>query len=192
MQIIKDVYFENHCQFFSEKEIMNVENSLNIKLPESLRGFYLMFGNDLDLLKSMYNIALPEELYVQDNILILAKENQNICGYGINILNQKPVYFDCSNNILKEMNEDLEDFLIYLLAVQGTEFLDCIGSLDISVVSEIERYLIRITGAEGKAVFCDRCGIICVDVGNSILICAKNDDYMESFEDATGLEVDYL
>lgn len=39
-----------------------------------------MFGKDLDLLKCMYNIASPKELNVESNILIIAKEYQNVCG----------------------------------------------------------------------------------------------------------------
>ncbi len=190
LQLIKDVYLENNSHSFSKDEIVNIENTLKLEIPEGLKEFYLIFGDNSELLKCMYDIALPQELYVKNDILIIAKENQNVCSYGINILTKKLVYFD--NNVVEEINQDIEDFLIYLLALQGTEYLNCIGTIDVEFTAEIEKHLIKLTKAEEKAVFCDREAIICVVVGDDIFICAKDDDCMESFENKTGLEVDYL
>lgn len=190
LHIIKDFYFETHKQSLFEDDIVRIENNLKIKIPEALKEFYLIFGDDLDLLKSMYDITLPKELYIKDDILIIAKENQNVCGYGINILTNKLVYYD--NNIIEEINQELEDFLIYLLAIQGTEYLNCVATIDIEFSAEIEKHLLKLTTDEERAVFCDRNSIIAVVAGKNIFICAKDDDCMECFENKTGLEVDYL
>ena len=58
----------------SENEILCIEDTLQIVIPESLREFYLMFGDDLVFLKCMYDIIRPKELCVVDRILIIAKE----------------------------------------------------------------------------------------------------------------------
>lgn len=192
LHIISEIYFETHKQSLFEDELARIENNLKLKIPERLREFYLMFGEDLDLLKCMYDIALPDELYVENNILIIAKENQNVCSYGINTVTKKLVYVDSDNMAIEEINQGIEDFLIYLLAVQGTEYLDCIGTIDVSFTAEIEKHLIKLTESNERAVLCDRASIIAVVVGDSIFICAKNDDCMESFENKTGFEVDYL
>lgn len=192
LHIISEIYFETHKQSLFEDELVRIENNLKLKMPEELKEFYIMFGDDLDLLKCMYNIVSPKELNVENNILIIAKENQNVCGYGVNTITKKLVYVDTDNNIIKEINQGFDDFLIYLLAVQGTEYLDCIGTIDVGSIAEIEKHLTKLTESNERAVFCDRDSIIAVVVRDSIFICAKNDDCMEIFENKTCLEVDYL
>lgn len=78
LQMISEIYFENHKQTISEEEMASVENNLQITIPESLREFYFMFGNDINLLKCMYDIAVPRELYLENNILMLARQMQNL------------------------------------------------------------------------------------------------------------------
>lgn len=193
LKIISEIYLNKHELSFSENEFMSIENNLQTKLPIPLREFYLMFGGNLDLLKCMYNIATPRELYIENNILMLAKENQNVCGYGINIDTQKIIYFDSSNNILETVNQNIEDFLIYLLAIQGTEYFHCVGKISTDSVVELERYLIRISKADGEgAVFCSTSGIIGFVVGNDIFLSAKNDDCMGELENESGLEIDFF
>ncbi len=193
LQIISEIYFEKHNQSFSEDEIVSIENNLQITIPIPLREFYLMFGGSLDLLKCMFDIAAPRELYIQNNILMIAKEYQNVCSYGININTQKPMYFDDSNNIIKTVNQDIEDFLIYLLAIQGTEYLHCIGKVSAEITVELEKYLFKISKGNGEGpVFCSRDGIIGVVVGNDIFLSAKSDDCMEKLEDKSSLEINFL
>ena len=141
----------------------------------------------------MYDIIRPKELCVVDRILIIAKEYQNVCSYGIDIDTEKVIYLDESNHITKIMESDIEDFLIYLLAVQGTEFLPCIGKVSRKFIDKFEKNLFRVSKAAGEgAVYCGKKDIICVVVENDIFISAKNDDAMQKFEEISGLEVDYL
>lgn len=74
LQIVRNIYFEKHCQSFSEDEIVCAEENLQFTMPLSLKKFYLMFGTDYDLLKCMYDIASPKELYMENNVLMIAKE----------------------------------------------------------------------------------------------------------------------
>lgn len=192
LQMISEVYFETRAASFSEAELAAAEKNLRITVPAPLREFYLAFGGAEDLLKCMYDIAAPKELYIENNILMIAREHQNVCGYGIDIDTQKPVYFDSSNNITKALSQDIEDFLIYLLALQGTELLSCIGRIPAKSTARIEKYLKKLSESDGYgAVFCGG-GIIGVAVGSDVLLCARDDDCMERLEAESGLDIDYL
>lgn len=193
LEIIREIFGGQSKWEMSENEILCIEDSLQIVIPEALREFYLMFGNGLAFLKCMYDIIRPKELCVVERILIIAKENQNVCSYGIDTDTQKVIYLDESNHITKIMESDIEDFLIYLLAVQGTEFLPCIGKVSGKFIDKFEKYLFRVSKADGEgAVYCGKNDIICVVVGHDIFISTKNDDAMQKFEEISGLEVDYL
>lgn len=193
LEIIREIFGGQPKRGVSENEILCIEDTLQIVIPESLREFYLMFGDDLVFLKCMYDIIRPKELCVVDRILIIAKEHQNVCSYGIDIDTQKVIYLDESNQITKIMESDIEDFLIYLLAVQGTEFLPCIGKVSRKFIDKFEKNLFRVSKVAGEgAVYCGKKDIICVVAENDIFISAKNDDAMQKFEEISGLEVDYL
>ncbi|MCI6007747.1 MAG: hypothetical protein MRZ25_05800 [Ruminococcus sp.] len=193
LKIMCDIFLKKHKKTLLKYELVSIENKLKNTIPEPLREFYLMFGEDLDLLKCMYNIASPKELNVENNVLMIAKEYQNVCCYGVSLDTQKPMYFDDSNNIIRTVNLDIEDFLIYLLAVQSTQYLNCIGTIEVGLIEELKKCLIRITKDDGEgAVFCSRDGIIAVVVKNNIFISAQNDKVMKSFENESGLDIDFL
>lgn len=193
LEMIKEILEGLHEWGMSENEILCIEDNLQIVIPKALREFYLMFGNDLTFLKCMYDIACPKELCLVDRILIIAKECENVCCYGIDIDTQKVIYLDESNHIAKIVESDIEDFLIYLLAVQGIEFLSCAGKVSRKYIDKFEKYLFRVSKFKGeRTVYCGKNEIICVVVGNDIFISAKNDEAMQKFEKISDLEVDYL
>lgn len=193
LQIIGEIYFEKHTPSFSEDELSPVEKSLQTVLPDALRAFYIQFGGNLDLLKCMHEIADPNELFLDNNILMIAKENQNVCAYGIDLGTQKPVYLDKRNHILQPIDQELEDFLLYLLAIQGAGFFHCVGKISVKNIDVIETHFFRLTKTDGEgAVFCRKSGIIAVAVGNDIFLSAKEDACMELLESESGLEIDYL
>lgn len=193
LQIVSEIYFENCNQSFSKDDFRIIENDLKITIPLALRKFYLMFGGKEDLLKCMYNIVLPRELYIENNILMIAKEYQNVCFYGISIDTQEPIYFDINNGITEPINLGIEDFLLYMLAIQGTEFFSCVGKVSAKFAIDLEKYLFKISDSNGeKVVFCSKDGVIGVVVGSEIFISAKSDDRMEKLENDSGLELDYL
>lgn len=79
------------------------------------------------------------------------------------------------------------------MAVQGTEFLPCIGKVSRKFIDKFEKNLFRVSKVAGEgAVYCGKKDIICVVAENDIFISAKNDDAMQKFEEISGLEVDYL
>jgi len=193
LQTISTIYFGNCDQSFSEDDFRIIENDLNVTIPVALRKFYLMFGGRVDFLKCMYNITLPREFYIENNVLMFAKEYQNVCAYGISIDTQKPIYFDISNDINEPVDQEIEDFLLYMLAIQGTEFSPCVGKISAKLATDLEEHLLKMSESSGeKAVFCSKDGVIGVIVGNEIFISAKSDECMEKFESDSGLEIDYL
>lgn len=193
LELICGLYSKNHKRTISEVAIDTIEKHLQITMPKALRDFYLVVGADVDILKSMYNIAAPQELYVEDNTIMLAVEYQNVCGYGIDLESERPVYFDISNNIREILEQDIEDFLVYLLAIQGTECLPCVGKISIDSVSNLKKCLSRLTKTEGDcSVLCSRNGIIAFMAGQEVFLCAQTDAYMEALEADCELEIDYL
>lgn len=121
---------------------------------------------------------------------MIAKKNQNVCAYGIDLDTHKPVYLDKRNQILQPVNRELGDFLLYLLAIQGTGFFYCIGRIGVKFLKELEKHLLRLTSADGEgAVFCSRSGIIAIVVGSDIFLSAREDACMELFESESGLEI---
>ena len=193
LEIINEIFFDQHKHLIEKNEMICIENKLQIVIPEAIREFYLMFGSDLALLKCMYNIASPNELCIVDGILIIAKEYQNVCSYGMDIYTQKVIYLDESNHVVKNIELDIEDFLIYLLAVQGTEFFSCIGKVNKKFIDRFEKYLLRVSKVNGEgAIYCGKDRMICVVTEENIFLSAKSDDIMEKFEMQSELEIDYL
>ena len=122
LELISKIYFEQDSKNILNKDkIFSIEKKLNISIPEQLQEFYIMFGNKTDFLEYLYSIISPEKLEVKNDILTLAVENQGVCSYGLNVKNQKIVYF--TDDYKEEINLDIEDFILYLLAMQGTGFL---------------------------------------------------------------------
>jgi hypothetical protein len=189
LKLISEIYFGDKDQSIFDEDIKFFEAKIGFNLPLPLRKFYLVFGNGEKLLKCMYNIAIPAELYIENDILVFAGEYQGVCSYGINIDSQELMYID--NNTIEPVNQELEDFLLYLLAIQGTEFFHCICRISIEYADIIEKFLLRISCGD-KAVYCSKDGIIGFKSGSEIIISAQNDDCMEKFENESNLELDYL
>lgn len=196
LQMIESVCFGEIESFCSEEEVLLASEKLDIILPDCFRLFYLRFGKQQEFLKCMYNIATLEELHVSSGILMFAKEYQNVCAYGIDVNTGKVLYIDQSNNIAEELEQDADDFLLFLLAMQTTQFLPCSAQIDtecLQSAEDLEEYLVRITKNLGDcSVFCNPEGIIAVMSGEEIFVSAKNDQCMDRFEMESGFEIDFL
>lgn len=188
LKVVKEIYLGDFDYSISEGEIKEIEIKLNFNLPIPLKKFYLMFGKGGSLLSSYYKIAIPQELYIEDNILMFAGEYQGVCSYGINIDTKELMYID--NYINEPMNDDLEDFLLYLLAIQGTEFFPRSGII-YSEVSEVEKHLIKITDSN-NSVYYNKNGIIAFHDGKEFTFSAKDDDCFEKFVNDSNLDIEYL
>lgn len=189
--IIRNIIFSN-----KPLELSNAyeaaEKKLGFQLPQFLKDFYLIFGEELGILKCMYDIAAPMEMSVDDGILLIAKENQNVCGYGIDIQSQKVIYIDESNGVKNDIDKALDDFLLYLLALQCTDFFPSVGILEAEYAITLEKFMKRITlSKEDGAVYYIIDKSIGVRVGNEIYICMHNDNDLEEFENISGLLLEW-
>lgn len=192
LKAIRNVIFYDKPLNLSEKYI-SVEKRLGAQLPKSLKEFYMIFGEESEFLKCMYDIASPEEIAADNGILVFAKGNQNVCAYGIELQSQKLVYLDESNNITQTTEQSLDDFLLYLTAFQCTEFLPSVGVLETKFTDQIEKYMLRLTLAKNEgAVYYIDCKAVGVRCGDEIYICMRSDDDLEEFENSSGLLLDWL
>ena len=189
LRIVYDIYLDGLDCSISEEEINEVEKELGLTLPIPLKEFYLVFGACEELLKSNYAIALPNELYQENNILYFAAENQGVCNYGVNIYTHELTYID--KNQIEPMEEELDDFLLYLLALQGSEFLPCAGVI-YDELSEVEEHLSKLTRSINTPVFYDVKGLIgCYD-GENVVFAGTDEDTFDQFVDESDLTIDYL
>ena len=101
---------------FSEKEILEAEERLGIKLPKLIRNFYLTQVRNR-LINSCHNFARPQQLYIDNNKwLLFYGENQGIWGCAI-ILEERgdnglKVYINYEQQGYEEEAKSFKDFII--------------------------------------------------------------------------------
>lgn len=191
LELISKIYFEQDSKnILNKDEIVSIEKKLNISIPEPLQVFYIMFGNKTDFLECLYSIISLEKLEVKNDILTLAVENQGTCSYGLNVKNQKIVYF--TDDYKEEINLDIEDFILYLLAMQGTGFLDCVVQTDTSCLDILNRNFIKMSEIDGNyCVYCYTDKAIGFVSGNDIFLSAQGDEIVNDIEEKYGLQFDW-
>lgn len=190
LNIINKLYFNEENNEFFNDELTRIENDLKISLPQALKDFYMIFGNRENFLGVMNSILLPPKIYIENNVLVFVEENQSVCSYGFDINSHKIFYL--SNNLKEEIGLDIEDFLIYILALQGMGHLGCIARLESRFVDIVKKNFILLTKKEGRGAVYFDADVIFVDVGDSIYISAKNDESMAKIESKYNLVINYL
>ena len=161
---------------------------------QALASFYAVFGEHRDFLKCLYDLRLPAELAVEDGFMALAVEQQGACAYGVDLSSGKVFCRDRAARLAEPVDLRMEDFLLYLTAIQCTQYCACSGSVaDFRPVLE-ERYSDRrLTDAAGSgAVYLFSEGVILVVSGNDAFVSSRDDDRMAAFEAHTGFDVDYF
>lgn len=191
LELISKICFEeDNKKILNKYKIVSIEKKLNISIPEQLQEFYIMFGNKIDFLECLYSIISPEKLEVKNDILILAVENQGVCSYGLNVKNQKIVYF--TDDYEEEINLDIEDFILYLLAIQGTGFLECVVQTDTSCLDILNKNFIKMSEINGNyCVYCYTDKAIGFVSGNDIFLSAQDDEIVNNIEEKYGLQFDW-
>lgn len=203
----KDLCFQNKlntlysCIFHEPNSAENIELKRIDNSKEALDGwnkalhlFYNVFAKQKRFMKCLYDIKTPEELVVDNNFMIIAKERQSVCAYGIEIDNGKIIYVDNTNEVAEPLNIQIEDFILYLIAIQSSEFSLCSGK--ISNCSNLLRTQFdeqRISNQDNEgAVYYFNEGVILVVNGDDALVSAADDTSMEKFEADTAFDVDYF
>ena len=193
LELVNNIYFkrETNIKNISYETIVTIEKKLNIRIPESLKIFYLMFGEKEDFLRCMYRIIPLEELEIKNNILIIAIENQGTCSYGLNIKTNEVIYFTTSD-YGEKIKLDIEDFLLYLLAIQGTGFFDCVVQMDTSEAEVLDKNFSKLSKVSGQyCVYYYSDEVIGFISGDDIFLSAKSDDIMNEIEEKYDLEFNY-
>jgi len=155
IQKIKRLYnlSENENYGFSETQILDLEKTLNVKLPSKLREYYLELGKEENLNYS-YNRLLKFENEVEfsdDDYLVIYEENQVVAFWGIKKedlkLENPPVYgnYDTIEKTDWEIEtQTTEDFFLLMAVYNGTfgglryngNFF---GTIDLDTVNFIEK-----------------------------------------------------
>jgi hypothetical protein len=160
---------------------------------ETLLCFDRALARHRDFLKGLYDIMVPQEASISEGILLLAREQQGVCSYGLDLPSGKVLYLDPAGTA-EPLVLSLEDFLLYLTAIQSSGYLPCSGKVGHCRDLLEDRYSDRrLTGAAGEgAVYCFEEGVIIAVAGNDAYASAPADSAMETFERVRSLEVDYF
>jgi len=130
IQRIKTLYNISENCGYSEKEIVETENNLNIKFPKVLREYYAVLGKN-EVLNESHNILFKLndiDLADDEKYLVFYEENQGACIWGIdkNVLeddNPKVYRKDSLEDKTKEKwvlhSKTMEGFLLSISYVNG-------------------------------------------------------------------------
>lgn len=113
---------------------MNLEvlkNKNQVDFPEELQLFYKIFNNKRNVLQSAFIIPKLKDIKVENDCIVFAEEEQGVSSYVINIKTKEVFYVSDEKEFIKE-NTSLAEFLIYILVVQGTGFMQEQGTISIS------------------------------------------------------------
>lgn len=179
--------------FDEDISINDLKIDFNDNINEELNLFYTLFKDKKDFMKSYYDIKLPNEIITKNNMIVLAVENQNVCSYGYDMNTEKVIYIDDTNNIYESLDIEIDDFILYLIAIQ------CMGFLSSAVISDCSNLLKekysqnKITKvSDNMAVYYfDEKVLLFVDNNNGY-IAFKDDKSAQVFENNTKLEVNYF
>lgn len=161
---------------------------------EALRLFYATFADQKGFMKCLYDIKMPDEVVIENNIMLIAREQQDVCTYGVEIDTGRVIYLDNTNNVAEPLNMQIDDFILYLIAIQCSEFCSCAGMISDCCSLLKENYSnnrISNNSDDGAVYYFDE-GVILAVIDNDAYVSSKDDSIMESFEESTELEVDYF
>lgn len=107
------------------------EKRLGLVIPSALKEFYQSVGKLPQFMSAFQLFALPEQLYLKDNLLVFLEENQGECYWAVN--EQGNVLQCDEDNTSYELGFNLKKFLalmLYYQVAQGAEYSFCSNLLD--------------------------------------------------------------
>lgn len=107
------------------------EKRLGLVIPSALKEFYQSVGKLPQFMSAFQLFALPEQLYLKDNLLVFLEENQGECYWAVN--EQGNVLHCDEDNTSYELGFNLKKFLalmLYYQVAQGAEYSFCSNLLD--------------------------------------------------------------
>jgi hypothetical protein len=131
IQKIKRLYnlSENENYGFSENQILDLERTLEIKLPLKLKEYYLELGKEENLNYSFNRLLKPENEigFSDDDFLVFYEENQNVAFWGIkkeDLSKENPPVYGNYDTIEKSdweiETQTTENFFLLMAVFSGT------------------------------------------------------------------------
>lgn len=173
IQKIKRLYSlsENENYGFSEKQILDLEKTLNVKLPSKIKEYYIELGKEENLNYCFNRLLKPENEigFSDDDFLVFYEENQNVAFWGIkreDLSQDNPSVYGNYDTIEKsdwEMEtETTENFFLLMAVFNGTlgglQFNgNYLGEIDSEIVKLVEENyaLIPEISRENQKVYTD-------------------------------------
>jgi len=160
IQKIKRLYnlSENENYGFSESEMLELEKTLETKLPSKFKEYYLELGKEENLNYSFNRLLQPngEIGFSDDDYLVFYEENQNVAFWGIKKEDLKednpPVYgnYDTIEKSDWEIEtQTTENFFLFMAVFSGT-----LGGLQYNgnYMGEIEPEIVKFVEDNWKLV----------------------------------------
>lgn len=131
IQKIKRLYnlSENENYGFSENQILDLERTLEIKLPSKLKEYYLELGKEENLNYCFNRLLKPENEigFSDDDFLVFYEENQNVAFWGIkkeDLSKENPPVYGNYDTIEKSdweiETQTTENFFLLMAVFSGT------------------------------------------------------------------------
>ncbi len=158
-------------------------------LPEELKTFYRFFGNKKAILDSQYKICPIHELSADDGYFSFAEEEQGAYAYLMKAETGE-IFFKNEENLCK-LNMTLADFILYLLAVQGTGICSVQGMIENN--DENKRFFAEIVLGDERVYINRKRKIIGFQYSEeSILIMARTESAFWKLEEQCGILISEL
>jgi hypothetical protein len=138
----------------SRATVAHAESRLGCRIPDRLRELYLHCGQREDLLRSHERLLAPDELRLEDGVLVFVEENQGLSEWGVRAGSADPHVErkDFTRDPSWEPDHDhLSDFLmtfVFWQAVNGGAPAGGVATADDRVFQELSAWReVKIAGS---------------------------------------------
>ncbi len=111
-------------------EIERQEKKLNISLPNELKEFYTLLGNNKLFTEGFQRFASVNELFIKDNKLVFLLENQSVIYWAVDLNDFKTIYQTTNQDFTTDVQWCAEEFelsefiemMLYMQCVMADEY----------------------------------------------------------------------
>lgn len=169
-------------------KINPLKKSVPENLPEEIKKFYQLMGSKRKIFESAYDIPKLKDIEIKDGCMVIAEEEQGVCSYVIDIQNNKVYYV--SDNERTEEQTTIGDFLIYLLVIQGTGFMNTQAFMD---ATEESKKFFNVFKSNNTEIYINqKRGILGFAYGeNHILLMANKSEIFERLEEESNMVLSF-
>lgn len=169
-------------------KINPLKKSVPENLPEEIKKFYQLMGSKRKIFESAYDIPKLKDIKIKDGCMVIAEEEQSVCSYVIDIPNNKVYYVSDDERI--EEQTTIGDFLIYLLVVQGTGFMNTQAFME--ATEEAKKFFNVFKSNNTEIYINQKRGILGFSYDeDQVLLMANKDEVFEKFIDDSGIDLSF-